>query len=71
MIIEYNEKYIEEVKDLLVELQEYIASVDKEKYNIITSEYRDRYFDKTIEEIKNVSGIGDAVFEKIKDDITI
>ena len=56
MIIEYNEKYIEKVKDLLVELQEYIVSVDKEKYNIITSEYRDKYFKKTIEEINKYEG---------------
>ena len=56
MIIEYNEKYKEEVKDLLVELQEYIVSVDKEKYNIITKEYRDKYFNKTMEGINKYEG---------------
>lgn len=56
MIIEYNEKYKEEVKDLLVELQEYIVSIDKEKYNIITKEYRDNYFNKTIEDIDKYEG---------------
>ena len=56
MIIEYNEKYKEEVKDLLVELQEYIASIDKEKYNIITKEYRDKYFNKTMDEIYKYEG---------------
>lgn len=56
MIIEYNEKYKEEVKDLLVELQEYIVSIDKEKYNIITKEYRDIYFNKTMEDINKYEG---------------
>ena len=56
MIIEYDEKYKEEVKDLLVELQEYIISIDKEKYNIITKEYRDNYFNKTMDEIYEYEG---------------
>ena len=56
MIIEYNKKYDEDVKDLLVELQEYIVSIDKEKYNIITEDYREEYFKKTIEEVKKCKG---------------
>lgn len=56
MIIEYNNKYDEQVKDLLVELQEHIVSIDKEKYNIITDEYRDKYFIKTMEEIDKYNG---------------
>lgn len=52
MIIDYNNKYDKNVKDLLVELQEYIASIDKEKYCIITEDYREKYFKKTIEEVK-------------------
>ena len=51
MILEYEEKYAEEVKDLLVELQEYIVSIDKDGYNIITEDYREEYFKKTIEEV--------------------
>lgn len=35
MIIEYDSKYDDDIKDLLVELQEHIAEIDKEKYNII------------------------------------
>ena len=50
-IIEYEKKYNEEVKKLLVELQEYIASIDKEEYNIITTEYKEAYFKKTMEEV--------------------
>ena len=30
-IIEYQEKYLEDVKDLLVELEEYILSIDKDE----------------------------------------
>jgi len=29
-IIEYNARYLEDVKDLLVELEEYVISIDKE-----------------------------------------
>ena len=56
MIVEYNNQYEEEVKDLFVELQEYIASIDKEKYSIITEGYREKYFKKTIEEVKKCNG---------------
>ena len=47
-IVEYKEKYKEGVKDILVELQEYIVSIDKWKLNILTPEYREKYFEKTI-----------------------
>ena len=50
MIEEYSEKYNEQVKDLLVE------SIDIEKYNILTDEFREKYFAKTIEEINKYNG---------------
>lgn len=56
-IIEYSDKYNEDVKDLLVELQEHIVSIDKEGYNILTGEYREKYFNKTIEEVKKYEGV--------------
>lgn len=56
MIIEYNEIYEKEVKELLQELQEYIVSIDKEGYNILTKNYKDEYFKKTIEEINKYNG---------------
>lgn len=55
-IIEYNEEYTESVKDLLVELQEYIASIDKEGYNILTEEFREKAFNKTMEEVSKYEG---------------
>ena len=44
-IIEYNEKYIDDVKDLLVELEEYIVSIDKDNLDIVSSDYRDKMFE--------------------------
>lgn len=55
-IIEYQPKYDEDIKDLLVELQIFIASIDKEGYNIITKEFRENYFKKTMKEVKSFEG---------------
>ena len=55
-IIDYSSKYDEEIKDLLEELQEYIAEIDREKYNILTKEYREKYFAKTMDEVKKYEG---------------
>lgn len=43
-IINYSSKYDEDIKDLLVELQEHIVEIDREKYNILTPDYREKYF---------------------------
>lgn len=56
-IIEYSDKYNEDVKDLLVELQEHIVSIDKEGYNILTSEYKEKYFNKTMNEVNSYEGV--------------
>ena len=56
MIIEYDSKYDEEIKDLLVQLQQYLADMDIEGYNIVGDEYRDKYFEKTLEEVKKCNG---------------
>ena len=55
-IIEYDEKYKENVKDLLVELQEYIVDIDCEGYNILTDEYREKYFARTIADVEKYEG---------------
>lgn len=39
-----------------MELQEYIASIDREGYNILTDEFRDSYFAKTMDEVKKYQG---------------
>lgn len=55
-IIEFNKQYENQVKDLLVELQEYIVSIDKFALNILTKEYRNKYYKKTINEVYNNNG---------------
>ena len=55
-IMDYNKKYDEDIKDLLIELQEYIVSIDKDNYNIITDEYREIEFKKTLKEINDFEG---------------
>ncbi len=55
-IIDYCSKYNEDIKDLLVELQTYIALIDREKYNIVTPEYREAYFAKTMNEVNKYEG---------------
>ena len=42
MIIEYEDKYLEDVKDLLTELEEYIISIDKDNLDRIHPDYRDK-----------------------------
>ena len=42
MIIEYSPNYDEEIKDLLVELQQYLSDIDKEGYNIVGDDYREK-----------------------------
>lgn len=56
MIIEYDKKYNEEVKDLFVQLQEYIASIDKEGFNVLTPGFGDEYLKKTLKEMKKHNG---------------
>ena len=41
-IIEYENKYLEDVKDLLVELEEYIVSIDKDNLDRVHEEYREK-----------------------------
>ena len=41
-IIEYEEKYLEDVRDLLVELEEYIVSIDKDNLDQVHPEYREK-----------------------------
>ncbi len=55
-IIEYEEKYLENVKDLLVELEEYIISIDKDELDCIHENYRDMMAIKDLEEVKNNNG---------------
>ncbi|MGM9877622.1 MAG: GNAT family N-acetyltransferase [Bacilli bacterium] len=56
MIKEYTDKYLEDVKDLLVELEEYILSIDKDNLDQIHCEYRDKMAILDLNNIANYSG---------------
>lgn len=55
-IIEYEDKYLDDVKDLLVELEEYIISIDKDNLDRIHLEYRDKMAVLDLEKINNNNG---------------
>lgn len=55
-IIEYNNKYLEDIKDLLTELEEYIVSVDKDNLDIVHSEYHEKMALVDLEEVRNNNG---------------
>ena len=55
-IIEYDKKYIEDVKDLLVELEEYILSIDKDNLDQLHPEYREKMVILDLEEVEKYSG---------------
>ena len=55
-IIEYNDKYLEDVKDLLVELEEYIISIDKDNLDRLHPDYRDKMALVDLETVKENNG---------------
>jgi ribosomal protein S18 acetylase RimI-like enzyme len=55
-IIEYEEKYLEDVKDLLVELEEYIISIDKDHLDQLHNEYRNKMALIDLKEINDNEG---------------
>ncbi len=55
-IIEYEEKYLEDIKDLLVELEEYIVSIDKDNLDQIHQDYREIMAIKDLDEINSNNG---------------
>ena len=67
-IVEYDEKYLEDVKDLLVELEEYIVSIDKDNLDRVHEEYRDKMAILDLEEVNENSG---KCYLAIEDDTVI
>lgn len=55
-IIEYNEKYLEDVKDLLAELEEYILTIDKDNLDQLHPDYRDKIAMLDLEEVERLNG---------------
>lgn len=55
-IIEYDKKYDEDIKDLLVELQEYLVEIDYFKFLKLCPEYREGVFKLDMDDIKKYNG---------------
>lgn len=55
-IIEYDDKYLEDVRDLLVELEEYILTIDKDELDHLHPEYRDKMALLDLQEVKDNNG---------------
>ena len=55
-IIEYEDKYLDDVRDLLVELEEYIVSIDKDNLDHVHPEYREKMALVDLDEVKNNNG---------------
>lgn len=55
-IIEYEEKYLEDVRDLLTELEEYIVSIDKDNLDRVHPEYRKKMAIIDLEEVSQNNG---------------
>ena len=55
-IIEYEDKYLEDVKDLLVELEEYILTIDKDQLDQLHPEYRDKMAVLDLDEVSKSNG---------------
>jgi len=55
-IIEYEEKYLEDVRNLLVELEEYILSIDEDNLDQLHSEYREKMALIDLKEINKNEG---------------
>ena len=55
-IEEYSKKYLEDCKDLLVELEEYILTLDEDKLDRLHPDYRDKMFLVDYDEVINNCG---------------
>lgn len=55
-IIEYEDKYLKDVKDLLVQLEEYILTIDKDHLDQLHLDYRDKMAVLDLDEVSNNNG---------------
>ena len=55
-IIEYEDKYLEDVKDLLVELEKYIISIDEDNLDELHPDYRDKMALLDLQEVNENNG---------------
>ena len=55
-IIEYEDRFLDDVKNLLVELEEYIIKIDEDGLDQLHSEYKDKMALLDLKTIKDNSG---------------
>ena len=55
-IIEYEEKYLEDVRNLLTELEEYIVSIDKDHLDQVHPEYHEKMAILDLKEVNEYNG---------------
>ena len=55
-IIEYKDKYLEDVRDLLTELEEYIVSIDKDELDQVHLEYHEKMALVDLDEVNKNNG---------------
>lgn len=65
-IVEYEDKYLEDVRNLLVELEEYIISIDKDNLDQLHPEYREKMALLDLEEVFENEGKCFLAIEKGK-----
>ena len=68
MIIEYDTKYDEQIKDLLVELQNYLIDIDDWHTQVMLPEYRENSFKIDMNKVKKQNG---KIYLAVKNDIVI
>lgn len=68
MIVEYDSKYDEHIKDLLVELQNYLVDIDNWHTQILKPEYRENMFKLDMEKVKKQNG---KIYLYIEDNVAI
>lgn len=56
-IIEYEDKYLNDVRNLLTELEEYIVSIDKDSLDQVHPEYHEKMALIDLEEVRKNNGI--------------
>ena len=65
-IIEYNDRYLDDVKDLLTELEEYLVSIDEDKLDRVHPLYHEKMALIDLEEVNKNSGKCYLAVEKNK-----
>lgn len=55
-IEEIKEEHFDQVKDLLVELQEYVVEIDNFNLNIVSNDYREKYFEFMFKDCESGQG---------------